>query len=79
MQKIYFKYLGFTYKLLIANLSILKRLPKRITKLYKELKNMASKVHRTAGSISFKKTVLHHEVIPKFAQVKINFINVNGR
>ena len=64
---------------LIANLSIIKRLPKRIAELYKELKNITSKLHRTAGSIGFIKKALHHEVTPKFTQVKGNFINVNDR
>ena len=64
---------------LIANLPIIKRLPKRIAELYKELKNITSKLHRTAGSIGFIKKALHHEVTPKFAQVKGNFINVNDR
>ena len=39
--------------------------------------NITSKLHRTARSIGFIKKALHHEVTPKFAQVKGNFINVN--
>ena len=54
----------------MANLSIVKLLPKRVVKLYKELKNITSKLHRTAGSIGFIKKALHNEVTPKFAQVK---------
>ena len=37
----------------MANLSIVKLLPKRVAELYKELKNIASKLHRTSGSIGF--------------------------
>ena len=63
----------------MANLSIVKLLPKRVAELYKELKNITSKLHRTSGSIGFIKKALHNEVTPKFAQVKGNFINVNDR
>ena len=57
----------------------MKQLPKLITELYKELKNITWKLHQTAGSISFRKKTLHHEVIPKFAQVKGNFTDVSDR
>ena len=60
----------------MANLSIIKQLPKHITELLKELKNITSKQHRTLGSIGFIKKALHHGVTPKFAQVKGNFVNV---
>ena len=63
----------------MANLSIVKRLPKHIVELYKELKNITSKLHWTAGSIGFIKKALHHGATPKFAQVKGNFVNVNDR
>ena len=63
----------------MANLSIVKLLPKRVSKLYKELKNITSKLHRTSGSIVFIKKALHNKVTPKFAQVKGNFININNR
>ena len=63
----------------MANLSIVKLLPKRGAELYKELKNITSILHRTSGSIGFIKKALHNEVTPKFAQVKGNFININDR
>ena len=63
----------------MANLSIVKLLPKRVAELYKELKNITSKLHRTSGSIGFIKNALHNEVTPKFARVKGNFININDR
>lgn len=55
---------------LMKNLSIMKRLPKHIAQLYKELKTISSKLYCTAGSIGFIKKALHHEVTPKFAQKK---------
>ena len=55
------------------------RLPKSITELYRELKNKTSKLHRIVESIGFIKKALHYEFTPKFAQVKGNFMNVNGR
>ena len=56
---------------------------KTTTKTYcrtvKGLKNVTSKLHRTAGSIGFMKKALHHDVTPKFGQVKGTFVNVNDR
>ena len=63
----------------MANLSIMERLPKCIAELYKEWKNITSKLHQTARSLGFIKKALHHEVTPKFAKVKGDFINVNDR
>ena len=53
------------YNYLMGNLSILKRLTKPITEQYKELKNIASKLPPTAGSISFKKKSLNHRLFAK--------------
>ena len=61
----------------MANLFTNKKLPKRIAVIYKDLGNVTSKLHRTAGSIGFIKKALYHEVIPKFARVNGNFINKN--
>ena len=44
----------------MANLSIVKRLPKRIAELYKELKNITSKLYHATGSIVLTKKALHH-------------------
>ena len=41
----------------MANLSIVKLLPKRVAELYKELKNITSKLHRTLLNIIFKPLV----------------------
>ena len=40
--------------------------------LYKELKNLTSKLHQTVESIGFIMKASHHEVTQKFAQVKGN-------
>lgn len=61
----------------MANLFTNKKLPKRIAVIYKDLRNVTSKLHRTAGSIGFIRKALYHEVIPKFARVNGNFINKN--
>ena len=47
--------------------------------MYKEIKNITSKLHRTSRSIAFIKKAFHNEVTPKFAEVKDNFINTNDR
>ena len=63
----------------MANLFTNKKLPKRIAVIYKDLRNVTSKLHRTAGSIDFIKKALYHDVIPKFARVNGNFINKNDQ
>ena len=59
----------------MANFFTNKKLPKRIAVIYKDVRNVTSKLHRTAESIGFIKKVLYHEIIPKFARVNANFIN----
>ena len=59
----------------MANLSIVKLLAKLVAKLYKEIKNITLKLHRTSRSIGFIKKALHNEVTPKFAEGKYDFIN----
>lgn len=53
------------YNYLMGNLLMLKLLPKSITEQYKELKNITSKLHQTAGDISFKKKGLNHRLFAK--------------
>lgn len=53
------------YNYLMGNLLMLKLLLKSITEQYKELKNIASKLPPTAGSISFKKKSLNHRLFAK--------------
>ena len=47
----------------MANFSIIKYLPKRIAVKEKDLSNVTSKIHKTAGSIGFIKKALYHESI----------------
>ena len=63
----------------MTNLFTNKKLPKGITVIYKYLRNVTSKLHRTAGSIDFIKKALYHNVIRKFARVNGNFINKNDQ
>ena len=63
----------------MANSTITYILPKRIADIYKDLNNVTSKLHRTAGSIGFIKKALYNDITPKFAQVKGNFVNNNDR
>ena len=63
----------------MENLSIVKLLPKLVAKLYKEIKNITSKLHRTSRSIGFIKKALHNEATPKFAEVKDDSVNTNDR
>ena len=59
----------------IANLFTNKKLLKCIAVIYKGLRNVTSKLYRTAKSIGFIKKALYHVIIPTFAQVNDNFIN----
>ena len=63
----------------MANLSLVKLLPKPVAKLYKEIKDITSKLHRTSRSIGFIKKALHNEVTPKVAEIKDDFVNTNDR
>lgn len=63
----------------IANLFTNKKLLKCIAVIYKGLRNVTSKLYRTAKSIGFIKKALYHVIIPKFAQVNDNFINKNDK
>ena len=59
----------------MENLSVINNLPKRIAVIYKDLRNVLSKLHRSAGSIGFIKKALFNEVTPNFAQDRGNFIS----
>ena len=63
----------------MVNLFINKKLTKRVAIIYKDLRSVTSKLHHTAGSISFIKKALYHEIIPKFARVNSNSINKNDQ
>ena len=59
----------------MENLSVINNSRKRIAVIYKDLRNVLSKLHRSAGSIGFIKKALFNEVTPNFAQVRGNFIS----
>ena len=68
----------------MANFSIIKYLLKRIAVKKKDFSNVTSRIQKKkkkkpAGSISFIKKALCHEITPKFAQVQGNFINKNNK
>ena len=63
----------------MANFSIIKYLPKRIAIKEKDLSNVTSKIHKTAGSVGFIKKALCHKITPKFTQVQCNFISKNNK
>ena len=63
----------------MANIFTNKKLPKRIAVIYKDLRNVTSKLHVTAGSIGFIKKALYHEIIQKFVRVNVNFDNKNDQ
>ena len=59
----------------MANLSIINILPNRVADIYIKLKSITSKLQNTSASIAFIKKALFVDVIPKFAMVKVQFIN----
>ena len=63
----------------MANFSVIKYLPKRITAKKKDLRNVTSKIDKTAGSIRFIKKALYHKIKPISAQVQSDFINNNNK
>ena len=60
---------------MMANLSIINILPNRVADIYIKSKSITSKLHNTSASIAFIKKALFVDVIPKFAMVKVQFIN----
>ena len=60
---------------MMANLSIINILPNRVVDIYIKLKSITSKLLNTSASIAFIKKALFVDVIPKFAMVKVQFIN----
>ena len=60
---------------MMANLSIINILPNRVADIYIKLKSITSKLQNTSASIAFIKKALFVDVIPKFAMVKVQFIN----
>ena len=61
----------------MANLFI-KHLPTRAAEKY-IMKKLTSKLQRTAANIGFINKVILNKVIPKFSEVKIQFLNNNDK
>ena len=59
----------------MANLSIIIILPNCVADICVKLKSIISQLHNTLASTSFIKKALFVDVIPKFAMVKVQFIN----
>ena len=77
--KIYFKYLSFIYKLFDGEFINNEATTKTYRRTIKRIEKHNIKLHWTVESLGFIKKALHHEVTPKFLQVKRNFINVNDK
>ena len=63
----------------LADISFIKLLPRQIAKHYIRLKSVTSKIQRTIKSIAFIQKALCYEVIPTFAKVKGQFINLKDQ
>ena len=63
----------------MTNLSAINNLPGCIAAIYKDLQNVMSKLHWSAGSIGFIKKALFNDITPKFVEVRGNFINKNDK
>ena len=64
--------------LIMANL-FAKHLRTRVAKKYDTMKKLTSKLQGTAANIAFINKVIHNKVIPKFAEVKGQFLNNNEK
>ena len=56
-----------------------KHSPTHVVKKCYTIKKLTSKLQRTAANIGFIKKVIHNQVIPKFAEVKVQFLNNNDK
>ena len=63
----------------MADISFIKLFPRQITKHYIRLKSVTSKIQRIILSIAFIQKALCYEVIPTFAKVKGQFINLKDQ
>ena len=52
---------------------------KTYCRIIQRTKKYNTKLYHTTGNVGFIKKKIHHEVTPKFAHVKGNFININDR
>ena len=59
----------------MGNLSTYFAYKNRIADIHNKLYSITSKLHKTESSIGFIKKALHNNVIPKFAQIKGQFVS----
>ena len=64
--------------LIVANL-FTNHLPKRVIKKYYTMKKLTPKLQQTAVNIGFINKAIHNKVIPKFTEVKGQFLNNNDK
>ena len=63
----------------MADISLIKLLPRQIAKHYIRHKSVKSKIQRTTSSIAFMQKALFYEVTPTFAKVKGQSVNLKDQ
>ena len=63
----------------MASYYLIRNLPRHIVVEYYKLKSFASKTQRTSSSIGFTYKAIYHDVIPIFAKVKGQFLNMKEK
>ena len=63
----------------MASYYLIRKLPRHMAVEYYKLKSLSSKIQRTSSSIGFIYKAIFHEVIPTFAKVKGQFVNVKDK
>ena len=63
----------------MANTNLFILLPRHIVADYLKLKCITSKLQKTASSIAFTKKSLHHNLVPTFAKVQGEFVNIKNK
>ena len=63
----------------MANTNLFILLPRHIVANYLKLKCITSKLQKTASSTAFTKTSLHHNLVPAFAKVQGEFVNIKNK
>ena len=58
---------------------LIRKLPRDIVVEYCKLKSLSSKIQRTSSSVGFIYKAIYHEVIPTFAKVKGQFVNMKDK
>ena len=54
-------------------------LPRNVAVYYIKLQSLTGKIQQTAGSIGFVQKSLHHKVVPTFAKLKGECLDINGK